>query len=70
MSESKSLKVLNYNLSNFFVNFLLIILQLQDPSLFHEASLLHGKWVQSQSGKRFDVEGESGITYHSNGETC
>ncbi|KFY18619.1 hypothetical protein V493_08465 [Pseudogymnoascus sp. VKM F-4281 (FW-2241)] len=31
-------------------------LKLQDPSLFHEASLLHGKWVQSQSGKRFDVE--------------
>ncbi|KAF5013320.1 hypothetical protein FDECE_670 [Fusarium decemcellulare] len=29
---------------------------LSDPSLLHEASLLDGKWVQSQSGKRFDVE--------------
>ncbi|KAJ3547500.1 hypothetical protein NM208_g1477 [Fusarium decemcellulare] len=29
---------------------------LNDPSLLHQASLLDGKWVQSQSGKRFDVE--------------
>ncbi|GAM34503.1 succinate-semialdehyde dehydrogenase [Talaromyces pinophilus] len=31
-------------------------LELHDPSLLHEASLLDGEWVQSQSGKRFDVE--------------
>ncbi|KAF5594612.1 succinate-semialdehyde dehydrogenase [Fusarium subglutinans] len=29
---------------------------LDDPSLLHEESLLNGQWVQSQSGKRFDVE--------------
>ncbi|EEU39853.1 uncharacterized protein NECHADRAFT_79751 [Fusarium vanettenii 77-13-4] len=29
---------------------------LNDPSLLHEASLLNGKWVQAQDGKRFDVE--------------
>ncbi|KAL4877605.1 Aldehyde/histidinol dehydrogenase [Aspergillus karnatakaensis] len=29
---------------------------LNDPSLLHDASLLNGKWVQSQSGKRFEVE--------------
>ncbi|KAH7244886.1 Aldehyde/histidinol dehydrogenase [Fusarium solani] len=29
---------------------------LNDPSLLHEASLLNGKWVQAQAGKRFDVE--------------
>jgi hypothetical protein len=33
-------------------------LQLDDPSLLHEESLLNGQWVQSQSGKRFDVEGK------------
>ncbi|KIN05395.1 hypothetical protein OIDMADRAFT_39653 [Oidiodendron maius Zn] len=31
-------------------------LKLHDQSLLHEASLLQGEWVQSQSGKRFDVE--------------
>ncbi|KAH7118349.1 Aldehyde/histidinol dehydrogenase [Dactylonectria macrodidyma] len=30
--------------------------KLDDPLLLHEASLLNGEWVQSQSGKRFDVE--------------
>ncbi|KAJ0127303.1 Uncharacterized protein HZ326_29593 [Fusarium oxysporum f. sp. albedinis] len=30
--------------------------KLDDPSLLHEASLLNGQWVQSQSGNRFDVE--------------
>ncbi|SCO23469.1 unnamed protein product [Fusarium fujikuroi] len=30
--------------------------KLDDPSLLHEESLLNGQWVQSQSGKRFDVE--------------
>ncbi|KAH6983980.1 Aldehyde/histidinol dehydrogenase [Ilyonectria destructans] len=29
---------------------------LNDPSLFHEASLLNSKWVQAHSGKTFDVE--------------
>ncbi|KAJ4156414.1 hypothetical protein NW754_008043 [Fusarium falciforme] len=29
---------------------------LNDSSLLHEASLLNGKWVQAQVGKRFDVE--------------
>ncbi|UPL02276.1 hypothetical protein LCI18_013210 [Fusarium solani-melongenae] len=29
---------------------------LNDPSLLHEASLLNGKWVQAQAGKRFDIE--------------
>ncbi|EEU38471.1 uncharacterized protein NECHADRAFT_88551 [Fusarium vanettenii 77-13-4] len=29
---------------------------LNDPSLLHEASLLNGKWVQAQAGKRFNVE--------------
>lgn len=33
-------------------------LQLDDPSLLHEESLLNGQWVQAQSGKRFDVEGK------------
>lgn len=32
--------------------------KLNDPSLLHEASLLKGKWVQAQAGKRFNVEGE------------
>ncbi|KAL2205611.1 aldehyde dehydrogenase [Sarocladium strictum] len=30
--------------------------QLNDPSLLHEASLLNGEWLQSQSGKLFPVE--------------
>ncbi|CAG9998634.1 unnamed protein product [Clonostachys byssicola] len=29
---------------------------LNNPSLLHEASLLNGIWVQSKSGKKFDVE--------------
>ncbi|KAH6962790.1 aldehyde dehydrogenase domain-containing protein [Fusarium avenaceum] len=29
---------------------------LNDPSLFHEASLLNGGWVQAKSGDKFDVE--------------
>ncbi|KXJ87827.1 Aldehyde/histidinol dehydrogenase, partial [Microdochium bolleyi] len=29
---------------------------LNDPTLLHEASLLGGKWVQANSGNRFDVE--------------
>ncbi|KAF5535786.1 succinate-semialdehyde dehydrogenase [Fusarium napiforme] len=33
-----------------------VSVQLDDPSLLHEESLLNGQWVQSQSGKRFDVE--------------
>ncbi|KAJ5146824.1 uncharacterized protein N7443_001574 [Penicillium atrosanguineum] len=32
------------------------LLQLNDKSILHEASLLNGKWVQAQSGKTFDVE--------------
>ncbi|KAK1139271.1 hypothetical protein N8T08_001117 [Aspergillus melleus] len=32
------------------------LLKLNDPSLLHEASLLHGEWVQAGSGKTFDVE--------------
>ncbi|KAJ5266975.1 hypothetical protein N7478_009783 [Penicillium angulare] len=31
-------------------------LQLNDPSILHEASLLNGNWAQAISGKRFDVE--------------
>ncbi|KAJ0137548.1 hypothetical protein HZ326_19462 [Fusarium oxysporum f. sp. albedinis] len=34
----------------------LIVLQLNNPSLLHEASLMDGKWVESRSGRRFDVE--------------
>lgn len=34
-------------------------IKLEDSSLFHEASLLNGEWVQSKSGKTFDVEGKS-----------
>lgn len=34
-------------------------LQLNDPSLLHEASLLNGEWVQASSGKTFHVEGKS-----------
>ncbi|CAK1362656.1 uncharacterized protein RHO25_007088 [Cercospora beticola] len=30
--------------------------QLEDPSLFHEKSLLHGRWVESIGGRRFDIE--------------
>ncbi|GMG22448.1 unnamed protein product [Aspergillus oryzae] len=33
-------------------------MQLNDPSLLHEASLLNGEWVAAQSNKRFDIEGE------------
>ncbi|KAL4815504.1 Aldehyde/histidinol dehydrogenase [Aspergillus spinulosporus] len=29
---------------------------LDAPGLLHEASLLHGNWVQAKSGERFDVE--------------
>ncbi|KAL4773907.1 Aldehyde/histidinol dehydrogenase [Aspergillus nidulans var. acristatus] len=29
---------------------------LDTPGLLHEASLLHGNWVQAKSGERFDVE--------------
>ncbi|KAI3573521.1 Aldehyde/histidinol dehydrogenase [Fusarium oxysporum f. sp. albedinis] len=31
-------------------------LKLNNPSLLHEASLMDGKWVESRSGRRFDVE--------------
>ncbi|CAH0023597.1 unnamed protein product [Clonostachys rhizophaga] len=31
--------------------------QLDDESLLHDTSLLNGKWVKSQSGESFDVEG-------------
>ncbi|KAL6247621.1 hypothetical protein RBB50_004969 [Rhinocladiella similis] len=28
---------------------------LRDPTLLHQHALIHGKWVESKSGKRFDV---------------
>jgi hypothetical protein len=34
-----------------------VVFQLEDPSLFHERSLLNGEWVQSQSREVFDIEG-------------
>jgi hypothetical protein len=43
---------------------MLTALQLNDPSLLHEASLLNGEWVQASSGKTFDVEGESSALAH------
>ncbi|KAG8355365.1 hypothetical protein FVEN_g6750 [Fusarium venenatum] len=30
--------------------------QLDDPSIFHESSLLNGEWVSSRSRETFDVE--------------
>ncbi|KAJ5676608.1 uncharacterized protein N7477_002241 [Penicillium maclennaniae] len=35
------------------------LLQLNDRSILHEASLLDGEWVQAQAGKTFDVEGKT-----------
>lgn len=35
--------------------------QLDDKSLFHETSLLNGKWVSAKSGEVFDVEGKESI---------
>lgn len=31
-------------------------IELNDPTLFHERSLLNGQWVQSKSGQTFEVE--------------
>ncbi|KAJ5234279.1 uncharacterized protein N7469_003447 [Penicillium citrinum] len=32
------------------------LFKLDDPTLFHEASLLNGEWVKAKSGQTFDVE--------------
>jgi hypothetical protein len=36
--------------------------QVKNPSLFKDMSLVNGEWVEARSGKRFDVVGMASIT--------
>jgi hypothetical protein len=40
-------------------------IQVKNPSLFKDQSLVGGEWVEARSGKRFDVVGKTSIATNS-----